>query len=194
MAKLNDIKVGTKLLGGFAIVAAVSVIVGWLGIKNMHEVEKGGEVMYSGYTIPLGQAGEMNKLFQRIRVNSRDIVLAEKPEEQEKYHETIKDLREKITKVADEYETSITEPEDREAFNAFKGTRVAYGADLDKVISLALQNRDAERTAAWHRLNTLRATLPETSDEELMREALAAVREVREDAALERQTTSAKNR
>ena len=57
-----------------------------------------------------------------------------------------------------------------------------------------LHNRDAERTAAWHRLNTLRATLPETSDEELMREALAAVREVREDAALERQTTSAKNR
>jgi len=43
---LNNVKIGTKLVGGFLIVSFISVIIGGFGIYNIRKISKAGAHAY----------------------------------------------------------------------------------------------------------------------------------------------------
>ncbi|MBI5558592.1 MAG: MCP four helix bundle domain-containing protein [Deltaproteobacteria bacterium] len=136
-----------KLLAGFITVAVVAAIIGGVGVYNIRKIDAAGTKLYEKATVPLGEMAEISIAFQRVRVNARDIIAASTQEEREKFAGRIKELREVISKESDLFEKTILTDEGRKLFEDFLQTRKAYGPLLDKVVVLALADKDAEATA-----------------------------------------------
>ncbi|BCS53725.1 methyl-accepting chemotaxis protein [Geobacter sp. SVR] len=144
MQRLNNLKIGTKLIVGFVAVALIAGVIGMIGISKIHQIGEADTKLYERIAVPLGDLGDISTNFQRIRVNSRDVITAATLDEKQKFAERIKELRaENSTHVA-AFEKTILTDEGRKLFEEYTKLRAAYGAELDKVVALALQNKNAE--------------------------------------------------
>lgn len=147
MEWLNDIKVSTKLMAGFVIVALIAGIIGYFGISKIKTVNKSDTELYENMARPLAWAGGISSYFQLVRVNSRDIIAAENPGEIEKFAGEIKACRDSITSLGDRLEKSIDSPDMQSVWESVKAARVGYGRDLDRLVQLAKENKDQEALA-----------------------------------------------
>jgi len=136
-----------KLLAGFITVAIIAGCIGGYGIYNIKQIDAADTKLYEKVTVPLSQMADISIAFQRLRVNSREIILASTPKEKENFVGRIKEIREAIVKDADLYEKTILTDEGRKVFEEFKRSNTVYNSALDKVVQLALDDKDAEATA-----------------------------------------------
>ncbi|MEI7988931.1 MAG: methyl-accepting chemotaxis protein [Chloroflexota bacterium] len=60
MKGFNNIKIATKLIGGFGSVAILLVVVGVLGYLNMKNINDGMTTLFFDRTVPIGQLGTVN--------------------------------------------------------------------------------------------------------------------------------------
>ena len=142
-----NLKVSAKLLMGFVLVAVIASIIGVLGISNINAIDKSDTEMYQNMTIPIAQMSDISTYFQRVRVNTREVVIANTNEEINEYAGRIQDYRDSIDAIGKLFEVKIISDEMRAAFQDFRDTRVEYGKDLDVLIGLAKENRDDEAMA-----------------------------------------------
>jgi methyl-accepting chemotaxis protein len=139
-----NLKISVKLLSAFVIVAAIAAIIGVFGVKEIKMIDDADTKLYEKITVPLSDLGDISTAFQRQRVNSRDILDAATLDEKQKFANRIKELREGNNKSVEAFEKTILTDEGRKLFEDYKKNRAAYGAELDKVIALALQNKVVE--------------------------------------------------
>src|ERR1035437_9244430 len=88
----NNLNVGTKLISGFLIVAAIAALVGIQGITTMRKLDAASNKMYEKVTIPLGDIGFISTSFQRVRINLRDVIASKDEKEKKVYLETLAKL------------------------------------------------------------------------------------------------------
>ncbi|MFZ4619081.1 MAG: methyl-accepting chemotaxis protein [Bacteroidota bacterium] len=139
-----NLKIGTKLLSSFLLVAAVAGFVGYFGIVKLQNADESDTMLYENYTVPLNYMSDISTYFQRVRVNTRDLLLATNDAEMNDYSSRIEQYREQINKLAEKYEATIVSNEMKEMFSEFKAARVEYGKYLDQLQSLARAGRDKE--------------------------------------------------
>ncbi|MBF0539783.1 MAG: MCP four helix bundle domain-containing protein, partial [Nitrospirae bacterium] len=139
-----DLKISSKLLMGFVLVALIAGTIGYIGINDVGKLAAANKHMYEDMTVPVGLMAEVTQDFQRIRVATRDILLSEKPEERLRDTNTIKELREKIDKTAKEYEGTFLDDTDRANFKEFTYAKAAFRPIVDRVIELATTGKQAE--------------------------------------------------
>lgn len=142
-----DLKIHVKLLIGFLAVGSVGGLIGITGLVGINKVGDSGARLYEKVTIPMSQLADINTSFQRIRLNSRDIVNAKDAEETQYYADTIRGLRQEIDRNSELYAASIQDNEGKKLFEEFRETRKAYALLLDKAVELAVQNRKSEAMA-----------------------------------------------
>lgn len=146
MSWFYNLKISVKLLSAFIVVAAIAGIIGVIGVIELKKIDEADTKLYEKITIPLNDLADISTAFQRQRVNSRDILDAPTLEEKQKYANRIKELREGNNKSVEAFEKTILTDDGRKLFEEYKRDRAAYGAEIDKVIAFALQNKIAEAT------------------------------------------------
>jgi methyl-accepting chemotaxis protein len=119
-------------------------MVGYIGISNINKIDKSDTELYENMTEPIAWMGEISTYFQRLRINSREILLTKDPVEIEKYVNRTLSFRDSINMVAEKFEKRILSDEMRKAWDEFKTARVACGNDLLKVLDLAKAGKQAE--------------------------------------------------
>lgn len=67
MDTLNNIKTSTKLLGSFAIICILLLLIGMVGFTNMKSINDGVETMYAENLLPVSDLGDINKLLYAIQ-------------------------------------------------------------------------------------------------------------------------------
>ncbi len=139
-----NLKISVKLLSAFIVVAIIALVIGVIGIVELKKLDDNGDKMYNKITIPISDLADISTAFQRQRVNSRDLVDATTMEEKQKFANRIKELREGNNKAVDAFEKTILTDEGKKLFADYKALRAAYGAELDKVIALVMQGKNAE--------------------------------------------------
>ena len=87
--KLSDVKIGTKLLVSYVLLAVITAIVGFFGISKIKVVEDEGTLMYQKAIIPLEDISTMNQAYQRVRINVRDFIYEENAQKQQGYYDRI---------------------------------------------------------------------------------------------------------
>ncbi len=147
MAWFYNLKMGTKLLAGFILVALITGIVGYVGIKQIRVIETADTKLYEKVTVPLGELGNISVAFQRVRINLREYIETEDPQEKVAILETIKKLRAEISEKSATFEKSILTDQGRTMFGEFGKSREAYGAIIDRVIPLSEADKDDEAMA-----------------------------------------------
>jgi methyl-accepting chemotaxis protein len=143
----KNMKLGTKALSGFILIAIIACVIGGLGIVKIYQIDDADTMLYEKITVPLGELADISISFQRVRVNIRDFISARTKEQRAHFETRIKELRTQISNVSNNYEKTIITEEGRKLFAEFKKAREIYGVQLDKMISLANQDKIDEANA-----------------------------------------------
>lgn len=142
-----NLKIATKLTIAFIIVSIVTGIIGYIGISNIKKIEAADTKMYEKMTVPMGNMAEMSTAFQRIRVNSRDIIIANAPAEIQDRSNRIKNYFASIDKNIAAVEKTILTDEGKELFRRYYEVDRVFRSETDRVIQLAMANQDEEALA-----------------------------------------------
>nr|WP_320026420.1 methyl-accepting chemotaxis protein [uncultured Acetobacterium sp.] len=142
-----NLKIRTKLLAGFILSALVVGIVGYIGISNINSLEQASQNSYENMTVPVSELGEIGIVYQKLRVNIRDMIFENDPKENQKNI----DLFDANNKKIDELILSFQEKKHSDVVNAafqeFIDARKAMDPEFDKVEELAVQNKNDEALA-----------------------------------------------
>jgi len=147
---LKNLKLGTKLMVSYVLVALIAGIIGLFGVTKIRQIDSADTKLYEKMLLPLSDLAGISIDFQRVRVNLRDATDAKDPAEVKAAWDTIAKLREDITERAARFEKNILTDEGRKLFAEFKEARQAYVGYQDKVMDLNKSGRNAEALALLH--------------------------------------------
>ena len=153
---MKNLKLSTKLLGGFIVVALISGFIGYFGITKIIQINNLDIALYEVNTQPLGDIGNISTDFQRTRVNIRDIIIDSflNKKDLSGYTKTIADLDKEIENRLKDFEKTIRSEEVRKEFENLKSGITKYDPMRSKIISLAQEGKKDEA------VNAMRESLP----------------------------------
>jgi len=65
-----DLKIGSKLLASFTLVAAIAGVIGWIGLSKVGQMKATGATLYSDRLIPIQDLAFANFEFARRSARS----------------------------------------------------------------------------------------------------------------------------
>jgi methyl-accepting chemotaxis protein len=145
-----NLKVGTKLLSGFVLVALIAGFVGYEGIMSLRAADASDTILYERNTVPLGQIGDIAVAFQRMRVNALESVYAKTATERDGQAQRAADRRADIEKLEVEFEKTIATDDVRKAFEEFAASDKQFGPLLDQVVELDRSGKDEQALVIWN--------------------------------------------
>ncbi|SHH95652.1 methyl-accepting chemotaxis protein [Clostridium grantii] len=144
MKWFKNLKISIKLISAFVLVAMIAGIVGLIGLFQMYTLSENSTTMYEYMTVPVETSGQMAKSFQIIRVNSREMILEDDLSVINARYDDITTLLEELNTLSTEYEKTIFSEKEQNIFDMFTDAHIAFGANLDKLHQLCLENKDDE--------------------------------------------------
>jgi len=149
MQKFYNLKIGTKLMSSFILLALIAGVIGWIGISSIRTANVNDTVLYENATVPISQLGEISTAFQRVRVNLAKIILVHDRAEKQKYSEQIKELGAEITKNVELVEKTASSAEEKALVKEFIDSRTVYRPLLGKISDLSMSGKDDEALASY---------------------------------------------
>ncbi|HEX2603531.1 MAG TPA: methyl-accepting chemotaxis protein [Oxalicibacterium sp.] len=178
----KNMKVGTRLISGFLVVALMGAIVAGIGIYNMSRMNDRADSMYKLELLGLSYIKEANINLIYIGRARGNVLLATTQEERQKNIDNIK----KYLAAAEEYVNKARplffSPRGKEILSQYEGVSRAYQTALWQALALTdkekLQERSPELSKALadtrEQANTLDAMMSELADQKEERAAKAA--------------------
>ncbi|WP_414151049.1 methyl-accepting chemotaxis protein [Acetobacterium carbinolicum] len=143
----RNLKIKTKLVGSFILIAFIVGIVGYLGIVNINALDRSNNELYENVTIPLADIGALSTAFQRMRVNLRDMIAETEPQAVQEYADRVTLRREEITALVKALNTTIQSESLSTKIQTLNDRIITTNTEFDAVIALAKNNQDAEALA-----------------------------------------------
>jgi len=142
-----NLKISVKLIVSFIIVAIISGVVGVIGISNITRINYNDTVLYENMTVPLSEVADMARWFQRARVNARDLILYDDPDDNREAYEEVQTYLNNVDVNAESFEKTIIQEEVLEYFQMFEEAMDKFRKDIDILLEICLENRDDEAFA-----------------------------------------------
>jgi len=140
---MNNLKIRTKLIMGFVLMAIISAIVGYVGISQMKTIAESDKDLYEVVAIPLGDLCYVTEKFQASRALYRDVVISDDMAEINKIINKRKQYSEEIGKYLSVYEKSIRTDAGKEIFAKVTSARSKFVGDVETLEDMALKNEDS---------------------------------------------------
>lgn len=140
----SNLKIGTKVISGFVMIALLFGGVGIYAIYNIKALDDSDTELYEKMTVPCAIVGELSTEFNRIRVDARDVVIRETPEDIQMVITRMEGHKAHLDELAAAFEETIDSEEIQKEFDAFWASEQIYAEELIKVVALAKENKDAE--------------------------------------------------
>jgi methyl-accepting chemotaxis protein len=131
--------VKTKLIGGFLLVALVSMVVGLFGFQRLSSIQKADQKLYEQITNPISQLTLMSTDFQKIRVIVRgDLARAVGNADQvAALKQEIDGYFKIIDEEAEKYDRLLYSDEGKQLFASYKEARKEYAVAVNRYVDLA---------------------------------------------------------
>lgn len=144
---LRNMKIGARIIIGFLIGALLSGVVGFISVKNLKEMEASEKDMYEKVTVAIADLQEISMSYQRMRVNTRDVILANTPEDIAAKKDRIYMWKDRMEKALPKFEKTIVKDDIRQLYNEFLTVNTEYQKYLEQFVGAAVQNKDDEALA-----------------------------------------------
>lgn len=144
---LRNMKIGARIIIGFLIGALLSGVVGFISVKNLKQMEVSEKDMYEKVTVAIADLQEISMSYQRMRVNTRDVILADDPASIEAKKERLYMWKDRMEKALPKYEKTIVKDDMRQLYNEFLSVNAEYQKYLEQFVGAAVENKDDEATA-----------------------------------------------
>lgn len=133
-----------KLLAGFITLAILSGIIGYIGITKIHEIDDADTMMYESAVVPISQLSELSEYFQRLRVNARDMVLADNIDDANKKYKRFMVINSIYDSIMVEYEKTIITEAGHVTFKNLKEAKAEYIALMPNYKNLVFAGKIIE--------------------------------------------------
>lgn len=140
----NNVKIGTKLIIAFIIISLMGAGVGYIGIKNIHIVDKGNTDLYELQTKPLIYIGKLSASFQQLRVNIYRLINSKDNESVNDIMSRMKIHEENLEKELKKLEDSIIDENQKSEITKLYGLVESYKAEKNTIVDLVLNQRFEE--------------------------------------------------
>ncbi|HVT96845.1 MAG TPA: MCP four helix bundle domain-containing protein, partial [Acidobacteriaceae bacterium] len=97
-----DMKIGTKLIASFVVVAAISAVVGWIGIANMAKMSDLADSTYANETMGLLYLKQANVWVIYVSRAEKNVMLASTAEERDRYMANVREYEGKVEASIDQ--------------------------------------------------------------------------------------------
>ena len=136
---LNRLKIGLRLVLGFALVVVLVVLVAALGRSRVGELNGQLDVMVTDRMPKVLIATSTKEIANRIAINLRSALLSKDPAAAQNYVKTVPEMRQTIGENLKELEALMKSDKDKALFATLQEKRKAYGASIDKAVALINQ-------------------------------------------------------
>ncbi|HZX30208.1 MAG TPA: methyl-accepting chemotaxis protein [Rhodocyclaceae bacterium] len=140
----NNIRIGTRLAGSFALVVFLLVVVAWLGVSRMAMINGALQTIAEERFPKTVWANDIVDAVNVVARAVRNAMLTAKPEEVKAEFERIPAQSQVITDRLDKLEKAAVTEADREMLKKLTTLRAAYVAQLGKLKELATAGQKEE--------------------------------------------------
>jgi methyl-accepting chemotaxis protein len=144
MKWFNNLKIGTKLISSFILVSLITAFLGYLAISNFKTLRNRDTILYEKNTIALAMLGKISNNFQKMRVFSREVLLAKNAGEYEGYCGNINKCNEDMMEVLKNYEKSLSDKEDEARFRLFQQSFINYYKGVEEMMKIISSGRNSD--------------------------------------------------
>lgn len=144
-----DLKIGSKLLSSFIIVAVLAGVIGVVGVVNILRLSANEKSMFEDMLVPVAQFGKMSTAFQRVRVNLAKVLLTGNHASKEKYRAQITELSGEITRLTREVEKKCSNAEEKALLNEFEASRAVFRPIISRIIDYSIAGKNTEATVLY---------------------------------------------
>ncbi|MDR2569017.1 MAG: methyl-accepting chemotaxis protein, partial [Oscillospiraceae bacterium] len=142
---MKNMKVSMKLIVSFVIVIVLCVIVGGVGIFGMLQINNGSTELYQRQARPLATLGEARELFQRLRVQIRNVALNTGDyDELLSIERDVVDRERGFIGYMDDYKPTITAPDAVRLYDETMAAFYEYQRSMEGVLASAKAGEDQE--------------------------------------------------
>jgi len=142
---MKNLSLGTKILGGFIVVALIAAFIGVFGIIKIKAIDQLDTELYEVNTKPLGEIGDASTAYQRTRVNLREIVIdSYTKKDSSAFIKRLDELDKIIDDSLKAFEKGIKSEEVRKEFSVVAEGLKNFAPIRSKVISLAKEGKSDE--------------------------------------------------
>ncbi|GAB6106544.1 methyl-accepting chemotaxis protein [Fusibacter bizertensis] len=146
MKLYRNMKIGTKMILGFLIVAIIAGGIGVVGVINIQKISESDTYLYTNMTQPLGDMIMVAESFQRMRGNIKDLLLAKTDAEIKDYEARIVERNKEFDQYFGEFEKLIITDEGRVLVEKIKENKVKYDAVALQIIAYV---KDGKQDSAY---------------------------------------------
>jgi methyl-accepting chemotaxis protein len=136
-----NLKIATKLITGFIVVALIAGAVGFTGISNIKKIESLDTKLYEMMTVPLGEMVNYVEAYQRMRGNVKDIILSTNQEQINDYQSRIKDRNAEFDKNLESFGATLLTEEGKVLTKELKNNKKQYDLIVNDIIKLVKENK-----------------------------------------------------
>lgn len=139
-----DLKIGTKLQVGFALVACVAGLIGWVGLASLTEMQERSATMYADRLTPIRDLGYANASILIIRTEVRKMLLSKNTEERRELASLIDEESRKAENYMADYYKSKMMDEEKQLAGRFKESWEPYKRARQNLVGLMLSGQDGK--------------------------------------------------
>ena len=144
MKWFHDLKIGTKLLSTFILVAAIAGLIGWVGLNGLSELQVRSAATYSDRLVPIRDLGYANAAFLIARTEVRSMLGTKDRSKRSEYVTIVQDETKKTEAYIASYSKTSLTKEEQETLPKFQTSFDQYRKSRAKIIELSLAGKDAE--------------------------------------------------
>ena len=148
MQWFNRMKLASKLIVSFLVVAVLSAAIGGIGISQLKAADQRSSFLYQNKMKRVEYVSDIYSRFELIRAKLRDAIMAENLAEFDVANQAINAQTDTIVTEADKYEKLLTTRDDSDLYAKFKQARGNFRAAVDVVLGFAKEQKDAEAKVA----------------------------------------------
>ncbi|MFA9465540.1 MAG: methyl-accepting chemotaxis protein [Velocimicrobium sp.] len=130
----SNMKIGTKLIVGFVMVAVIAGIVGVVGIYSLNQMDSKYSKLYNDYGVPLGDIASVAQNYQLVRISVRDLITDEDSAQREVNIQNVDKYEELMNGALAEFESSLQTTEGKEAYRNLEAALSKYTPIQEEII------------------------------------------------------------
>jgi methyl-accepting chemotaxis protein len=136
-----DLKIRTKLLVSFSVVAVIAGVIGWIGYGNLSEAKQLQDELYGDRLIPIQDLGYANAALLSARTEVRNLLMARTREEKEQYRALIDQETRNTDAYVDKYSLTSLIQSEKDTLALFKAAWNEYREFRSRGMELAMAGK-----------------------------------------------------
>jgi methyl-accepting chemotaxis protein len=143
-----DMKIGTKLIGAFVIVGAITAVVGLVGISSMGKIADMSAASYAKETLGIVYLKQANVELIHMARAEKNLLLSSSPEEKEKYRASVTQFAGVVDENMEKARPLIHTEEGRALLAKFDSAWKDRKEVVDQILELATKDRSGQKRAS----------------------------------------------